>query len=61
MIKTGQWNKGKDRLGNLLDKVLLGTWNVTDDNDPGNLIMRIENLLWRVLQLQEADEALNAL
>ncbi|MCH8303357.1 MAG: hypothetical protein IH912_11445 [Proteobacteria bacterium] len=61
MIKTGQWVKGIDRLEDLQTKVLNGDWTVDGRNDPGNVLMRLANLIWRTKQLQIAEAALLAL
>ena len=58
MVDTGQWGKARTRLLDLLALVRGGTWNVDSDNDPGNLEMRILNLLFRVEQLKAASAAL---
>lgn len=58
MVNTGQWGKAKTRLTELLALVRGATWNVDSDNDPGNLEMRILNLIFRVEQLQAASAAL---
>lgn len=52
MISAGQYAKGNDRLESLLAAVQGATWIPDADNDPGNLIMRITNLLYRIEQLQ---------
>ena len=54
MIDTGQYAKGEARLLELLNMVRSGTWTPDSDNDPGNLEMRILNLLFRIDQLQAA-------
>jgi hypothetical protein len=61
MIKTLQWDKATARLNDLLTQVVNGQWNVDEKNDPGNLIMRIWNLLWRTEQLEAAHAALLAM
>ena len=54
MIKTLQWDKATARLNDLLAQIEGGQWIVDANNDPGNLIMRIRNLLWRTAQLKQA-------
>ena len=55
MTKNHKYARSNQRLGDLLKLVEGGTWDVSDDrNDPGNLIMRINNLLFRNDQLDEA-------
>ena len=39
-------------------EVTSATWNIDDRNDPGNLIMRIDNLFFRIQQLEEAENRL---
>ncbi|HET9662677.1 MAG TPA: hypothetical protein VFP00_00495 [Burkholderiales bacterium] len=57
MINTGQYDKARTRLNDLLALVRGATWNADTDNDPGNLEMRILNLLYRNEQLIEASAA----
>lgn len=45
-------------LEDLLFEVKNGTWNVTEDNRPGDVQMRVENLIWRVTLLKRALENL---
>jgi hypothetical protein len=55
MTKNQKYARSNQRLTDLLRLVEGGTWDVSDDrNDPGNLIMRINNLLFRNDQLDEA-------
>jgi len=55
MTKNQKYARSNQRLGDLLKLVEGGRWDVSDDrNDPGNLIMRINNLLFRNDQLDEA-------
>jgi hypothetical protein len=61
MIKTLKWDRAVDRLGDLRTQIVNGEWFVTTANDPGNLIMRIDNLIWRSQQLKIAHEALLAM
>jgi hypothetical protein len=41
-------------LETLLASVTSATWTADADNDPGNLLMRITNLLYRIEQLQKS-------
>jgi hypothetical protein len=54
MIAAGQYAKGKTRLETLLASVTSATWTADSDNDPGNLFMRIVNLIYRIEQLQRS-------
>ena len=45
-------------LEDLLFEVKNGTWNLTEDNFPGDVQMRVENLIWRISQLKKAFENL---
>ena len=55
MTKTGQYAKSNQRLQDLLSLVESGQWDVSNGkNEPGNLIMRINNLIFRNEQLLEA-------
>jgi hypothetical protein len=54
MIASGQYAKGKARLETLLASVTSATWTADADNHPGNLLMRITNLLYRIDQLQKS-------
>ena len=58
MVKVGRWNKATHDLSALFNGVLDATWNVDYRNDPGNLIMRIENLFFRIEQLELAENNL---
>ena len=58
MVKVGRWNKANMDLTALYNGVKDATWNVDDRNDPGNLIMRIDNLFFRIQQLEEAENRL---
>lgn len=58
MVKVARWNKAEMDLTALYNGVKDGTWNVDDRNDPGNLIMRIDNLFFRIQQLEEAENRL---
>jgi hypothetical protein len=58
MVKVGRWKKATIDLGALSDGVTDATWNVTPDNSPGNLIMRIDNLFFRIDQLELAESML---
>ena len=58
MVKVGRWNKAVMDLTALSDGVRNGTWNIDYRNDPGNLIMRIDNLFFRIQQLEEAENRL---
>lgn len=52
MTKTGQYSKSNQRLQELLGLVESGQWDVSNgENEPGNLIMRINNLIFRNEQL----------
>jgi hypothetical protein len=58
MIKVGDWTKADTRLDDLLLDVKQATWLVDDRNCPGHVVMRLENLLWRTAQLEEAESLL---
>ncbi len=58
MVKVGRWNKATADLSALSREVDNATWNVDDRNDPGNLIMRIDNLFFRIEQLKTAENNL---
>ena len=58
MVKVGRWNKATMDLSALYNEVTGATWNVDFRNDPGNLIMRIENLFFRIEQLELAENSL---
>lgn len=59
MTKTGKYARSNQRLEDLLALVEGGTWDASDErNDPGNLSMRINNLLFRNDQLEEAESIL---
>ncbi len=45
----------------LLFEVRNGTWNLTPENNPGDVQMRTENLIWRVTLLKREVERLEAL
>lgn len=53
-ILIGRYWAAEYRLERLRATIIDAEWNIDDRNDPGNLIMRIENLLFRVQQLEEA-------
>jgi hypothetical protein len=59
MIKVGDWTKARTRLQDLRTNVEQATWLVDDRNCPGHVLMRIENLLWRNDQLEDAEEWLD--
>jgi hypothetical protein len=61
MFNTRHWDFAIDRLLDLRQKVIDGTWNIDEYNDQGNMIMRIDNLVWRAEQLQIADAYLGSL
>jgi len=55
MTKTSNYTKADARLKALLGLVEGATWTVAlGENDPGNMIMRINNLIFRNEQLNEA-------
>lgn len=58
MVKVGRWNKATNDLSALFKEVTDATWNVDYRNDPGNLIMRIDNLFFRIEQLELAENNL---
>ena len=58
MVKVGRWNKATNDLSALFQEVTDATWNVDYRNDPGNLIMRIDNLFFRIEQLEKAENNL---
>jgi len=58
MVKVGRWNKATMDLSALYNGVTNADWTVDDRNDPGNLIMRIDNLFFRIQQLEEAENNL---
>ena len=58
MVKVGRWNKATMDLSALFNEVTDATWNVDYRNDPGNLIMRIDNLFFRIEQLELAENNL---
>jgi len=58
MVKVGRWNKATADLSAFSRAVDNATWNVDYQNDPGNLIMRIDNLFFRIQQLEEAENNL---
>jgi hypothetical protein len=58
MVKVGRWNKATVDLSALYREVTNATWNVDYRNDPGNLIMRIDNLFFRIEQLELAENNL---
>lgn len=58
MVKVGRWNKAIVDLTALSREVTNATWNVDFRNDPGNLIMRIDNLFFRIEQLKQAENNL---
>ena len=58
MVKVGRWNKATMDLSALYNEVTNATWNIDYRNDPGNLIMRIDNLFFRIEQLELAENNL---
>lgn len=55
MTKTGKYAKSNQRLEVLRQKIEAATWDVSNgDNEPGNLIMRVNNLIFRNEQLEKA-------
>lgn len=58
MVKVGRWKKATTDLSALSREVTNATWNVDYRNDPGNLIMRIDNLFFRIEQLELAEKNL---
>jgi len=58
MVKVGRWKKATTDLSALSREVNNATWNVDYRNDPGNLIMRIDNLFFRIEQLELAENNL---
>jgi hypothetical protein len=58
MVKVRRWNKATVDLTALSREVTSATWNIDDRNDPGNLIMRIDNLFFRIDQLEQAEDNL---
>lgn len=58
MVKVGRWNKATTDLTALSREVTSATWNIDYRNDPGNLIMRIDNLFFRIDQLDQAESNL---
>jgi len=58
MVKVGRWNKATVDLSALFREVTNATWNIDYRNDPGNLIMRIDNLFFRIEQLELAEDNL---
>ena len=58
MVKVGRWNKATVDLSALYREVINGEWNIDYRNDPGNLIMRIDNLFFRIEQLDLAEDYL---
>ena len=58
MVKVGYWAKARQDLGDLFDQVVGGIWIVDERNDPGILVMRIQNLFFRIDLLEEAENAL---
>ena len=55
MIKTGGFQRGIDRLEDLRAQVVGGEWVIDEFNDPGHLIVLIDNLLYRTTELQQAE------
>jgi hypothetical protein len=45
-------DRALEDLGSLLLEVQNGTWNVTDENRPGDVQIRVENLIYRVKLLR---------
>jgi hypothetical protein len=58
MVKVRFWDKAITDLTSLENQVVNGLWIVDEPNDPGNLIMRIKNLFFRIEQLALAESAL---
>ena len=58
MVKVGRWNKATVDLTAFEREVTNATWNIDLRNDPGNLIMRIDNLFFRIQQLDMAEAML---
>ena len=58
MVKVGRWNKATVDLTAFNREVTNATWNIDLRNDPGNLIMRIDNLFFRIQQLDMAEAML---
>ncbi len=58
MVKVGYWDKAFTDLTSLENQVIGALWIVDERNDPGMLIMRIKNLLFRIEQLALAESAL---
>jgi hypothetical protein len=55
MVKVGRWNKANVDLRAFAKEVTDAEWIVDYRNDPGNLIMRIDNLFFRIEQLDWAE------
>ncbi len=60
MIKVGRYDESISRGMALRDAVTGGEWIIDEFNDPGHLIMLIDNLLYRSRELEQA-ELLNGL
>jgi hypothetical protein len=58
MVKVGFWDKANTDLTALYHQVIGALWTVDERNDPGNLVMRIQNLFLRIEQLELAENAL---
>jgi len=58
MVKVRRWNKATVDLSAFSREVTSATWNIDFRNDPGNLIMRIDNLFFRIDQLELAEDNL---
>jgi len=58
MVKVRFWDKANEDLTALYDQVVGAQWVVDERNDPGMVIMRIQNLFFRIEQLELADSAL---
>lgn len=57
-LNTRRWAAATDKLETLRDAVIFADWTIDPRNDPGHLIMRIDNLIWRIEQLEKAEMAL---
>jgi hypothetical protein len=60
MIKVGRYDESINRGTALRNAVVGGEWIINEFNDPGHMIMLIDNLLYRSQELADA-EVLNAL
>jgi hypothetical protein len=55
-FNNGHYRKAINDLNQLRDRVLSSQWDVLVQNDPGGLIVRIDNALLRAMQLQQAED-----